>query len=210
MRRAIEAVNAERAAGTDIAPNDYLSTYVARGKAALERKTAEGADAELDAKGERQLKHQEELTVNTMVRRLDLAKAKSSLKDKFAPNWSEEVFRVVKVTKQRSKGLGNASFLYQIARTNGDAVAGSYRREELQIVPTMQDSWNPGVSKGREYIDKLRADNVISGWDSKHNRFERTGNKWSEQEVDKLGERAWKRGGMTREKTLRRLEQYMK
>ena len=55
MRRAIEAVNAERAAGTDIAPNDYLSTYVARGKAALERKTAEGADAELDAKGERQL-----------------------------------------------------------------------------------------------------------------------------------------------------------
>ena len=27
----------------------------------------EGADAELDAKGERQLKHQEELTVNTMV-----------------------------------------------------------------------------------------------------------------------------------------------
>eukprot|EP01046_Picozoa_sp_COSAG06_P001943 COSAG06_NODE_65_length_26676_cov_11.671107_10_plen_67_part_00 len=41
----------------------------------------------------------------TMVRRLDLAKAKASLKDKFAPNWSEEVFLVVKVTKQKSKGL---------------------------------------------------------------------------------------------------------
>eukprot|EP01043_Picozoa_sp_COSAG02_P020568 COSAG02_NODE_1019_length_15171_cov_7.663482_4_plen_96_part_00 len=38
------------------------------------------------------------------------------------PNWSEEVFRVTKVTKQKSKGLGNASFLYQIERTNGDAV----------------------------------------------------------------------------------------
>ena len=85
-----------------------------------------------------------------------------------------------------------------------------YRREELQIVPTMQDSWNPGVSKGREYIDKLRADNVISGWDSKHNRFERTGKTWAEREVDKLGENAWKRVGMTRERTLRRLEQYMK
>ena len=48
------------------------------------------------------------------------------------------------------------------------------------------------------------------GWDSKHNRFERTGNTWSEREVDKLGERAWKRVGMTRERTLRRLEQYMK
>ena len=55
-----------------------------QGKAALERKTAEGADAELDAKGERQLQRQEELTVGTMVRRLDLAKAKSSLKDKLA------------------------------------------------------------------------------------------------------------------------------
>ena len=28
--------------------------------------------------------------------------------------------------------------------------------------------------------------------------------------MDKLGERAWKRVGMTRERTLRRLEQYMK
>ena len=28
--------------------------------------------------------------------------------------------------------------------------------------------------------------------------------------MDKLGEKAWKRVGMTREKTLRRLEQYMK
>ena len=70
--RAIEAINEERAAGIDIAPNDYLRTFVTRGKAALERKTALGADAELDAKGERQLKHQEELTAGTMVRRLDL------------------------------------------------------------------------------------------------------------------------------------------
>jgi hypothetical protein len=29
----------------------------------------------------------------------------------------------------KSKGLGNASFLYQLGRTNGDAVKGSYRRE---------------------------------------------------------------------------------
>ena len=44
---------------------------------------------------------------------------------------------MTKVTKQKSKGLENASFLYQIARANGDAVKGSYRREELQVVPTM-------------------------------------------------------------------------
>ena len=37
-----------------------------------------------------------------------------------------------------------------------------------------------------------------------------TSNTWSEQQVDRLGENAWKRVGMTREKTLRRLEQYMK
>ena len=51
---------------------------------------------------------------------------------------------------------------------------------------------------------------MISGWDDKHNRFERTGDTWAEREVDKIGEKAWKRVGMTREKTLRRLEQYMK
>ena len=51
---------------------------------------------------------------------------------------------------------------------------------------------------------------MISGWDEKHNRFERTGETWAEREVDKLGEKAWKRVGMTRERTLRRLEQYMK
>ena len=53
-----------------------------------------------------------------MVRRKDLAKGKAELKGalKMRPNWSEEVFKVVKVTKQKSKGLGNASFLYQIAR----------------------------------------------------------------------------------------------
>ena len=57
---------------------------------------------------------------------------------------------------------------------------------------------------------KLRRDGTISGWDDKHNRYERTGKKWSEQQVDKLGEKVWKRVGMTRERTLRRLEQYLK
>ena len=66
----------------------------------------------------------------------------------------------------------------------------------------MRTEWNPGPSKGKAFIDKLRADNVISGWDEKHNRFERTGKTWSEREVDKLGENAWKRVGMTRERTL--------
>lgn len=36
---------------------------------------------------------------------------------------------------------------------------------QLQIVPSMRTDWNPRPSKGRDYIDKLRADNVISGWD---------------------------------------------
>lgn len=104
------------------------------------------------------------------------------------------MFRVTKVTKQKSKGLGNASFLYQIERTNGDPVKGSYRREELQIVPSMKNEWNPGVSKGRDYtstiivssIDKLRTEGTISNWDAKHNRFVRDGSTWAEQEIDKL------------------------
>ena len=53
-QHAIEAINSERAAGTDISPNDYLRTYVTRGKAALERKTAEGAEA-VGVRGEREI-----------------------------------------------------------------------------------------------------------------------------------------------------------
>jgi hypothetical protein len=62
----------------------------------------------------------------------------------------EYTFRPLKVTKQKSKGLGNAPFLYQIERTSGDAVKGSYRREELQIVPSMKEGssrQNTGVSQ---------------------------------------------------------------
>ena len=33
---------------------------------------------------------------------------------------------------------------------------GRYHREQLQIVPEMQTKWNPGKSKGRAFIDKLR------------------------------------------------------
>ena len=74
----------------------------------------------------------------------------------------------------------------------------------------MKDQWNPGVSKGRDYIDKLRTENTISKWDAKHNRFVRDGSTWAEQEIDKLDQSAWESANMTREKTLRRLEQYMK
>ena len=112
------------------------------------------------------------------------------------------------VTKQRSKGLGNASFLYQIGRTNGDAVKGSYQREELEVVPTMQDTWVGAPSKGRRYIDELRADGTISKWDEWHNHPMRDGSTWVEGEVDKLPEGSYK--GLRREQVLWRLEQYLK
>ncbi len=210
LRRAIDSVNREQTVGTDLSPNDYLKTFVTKGKVALERKTASGEDAALDQKGEQQLKRQEELTVGTMVRRKDLAKGKAELKGalKMRANWSTEVFKVVKVTKQKSKGLGNASFLYQIARTNGDPVKGSYRREELQIVPVMTDKWNPGPSRGREFIDRLRSEGIISKWDAKHNRPVRDGSTWVEQEIDKIPQESYR--GLRREQVLRRLEAYLK
>ena len=102
--------------------------------------------------------------------------------------FSQEVFTVASVSKQSRKGSGNVSYLYGLKRANGQAKEGRYHREQLQIVPEMRTEWNPGPSKGRAFIDKLRAENVISGWDSKHNRFERTGNTWSEREVDKIDE----------------------
>ena len=209
VRRAIEAINDEKAAGTDLSPNAYLRTYVTEGKAALERETADGDDAELDKDGKRQLARQAELTVGTMVRRKDLAKSKAELKGKLkmVPNWSEEVFRVTKVTTQKSKGLGNASYLYQIARTNGDAVKGSYRREELQIIPTMESEWY-GVTAGREHADELRRTGVITRYDEQAGEFVRDGTTWAEKEVARIPQTRY--GALRYEQVLRRLEQYMK
>ena len=82
--------------------------------------------------------------------------------------YSQEVFTVASVSKQSRKGSGNVSYLYGLKRANGQEKEGRYHREQLQIVPEMRTKWNPGPSKGRAFIDKLRAENVISGWDSKH------------------------------------------
>jgi hypothetical protein len=124
--------------------------------------------------------------------------------------FSEEIFTVSSVSRQKRRGGGNVSFLYGLKRANGQEKDGRYHLEQLQVVPEMKDTWNPGPSKGRAFVQKLRRDGTISGWDGRHNRYERTGNTWTEKEVDRLGEDTWKRVDMTRERTLRRLEQYMK
>ena len=72
----------------------------------------------------------------------------------------------------------------------------------------MEDSWNPGVSRGREYIDRLRAEGTITKWDGRHNRPVRDGSTWVEREIDKIPEASYK--GLRREQVLRRLEAYLK
>ena len=72
----------------------------------------------------------------------------------------------------------------------------------------MEDSWNPGPSKGRAFIDRLRAEGTITKWDEKHNRPVRDGSTWVEKEIDKLPEGSYK--GLRREQVIRRLEQYLK
>jgi hypothetical protein len=128
--------------------------------------------------------------VNTRVRLVNLATEKASLRGakKMQARFSEEVFTVASVSKQARRSGSNVSFLYGLKRANGQGKDGRYHREQLQIVPEMKDTWNPGPSKGRDFVQKLRRDGTISGWDEKHNRYERTGKTWSEQQVDKLGE----------------------
>ena len=64
------------------------------------------------------------------------------------------------------------------------------------------------MSRGREYIDQLRAEGTITKWDEKHNRPVRDGSTWVEREIDKLPEGSYK--GLRREQVLRRLEAYLK
>ena len=72
----------------------------------------------------------------------------------------------------------------------------------------MRDKWNPGPSKGRNFIDKLRADGIVSKWDEKHNRPVRDGTTWVEREVDKIPKADYE--GLRREQVIRRLEAYIK
>ena len=211
IARAMKANNDEVASGTGMTPNDYLRQHVKDGKRAVLDSTG-GDDKERTAKAERELERQAELTVGTRVRLVNLSTEKAELRGakKMQARFSEEVFTVATVSKRARRGGGNVSYLYGIKRANGQERDGRYHREQLQIVPAMEQEWNPGPAKGRALADRLRAEGTISGWDERHNRFERTGTTWAERRVDQLGESAWKRVDMTREKTLRRLEQYMK
>jgi hypothetical protein len=209
IARATKANNEEMAAGTGMSPNEYMKRFVRDGKQAVAREV-DGDDTERTAKAEREIEHQKELTAGTRVRLVNLATEKSSLRGakKMQARFSEEVFTVASVSKQARRGGGNVSYLYGLKRANGQEKDGRYHREQLQIVPEMKDTWNPGPSKGRAFVQTLRRTNVIPGFDERLNRYKRTGETWAEREVDKLGE-AWKRVGMTREKTLRRLTAYM-
>ena len=211
IARAVDANNDEVAAGTGMTPNDYMRQHVKDGKRAV-LADADGDDGERDAKAQRQLERQRALTVGSRVRLVNLATQKSELRGarKMQARFSEEIFTVSSVSRQKRRGGGNVSFLYGLKRANGQEKDGRYHLEQLQVVPEMKDTWNPGPSKGRAFVQKLRRDGTISGWDGRHNRYERTGNTWTEKEVDRLGEDTWKRVDMTRERTLRRLEQYMK
>ena len=183
IARAVEANNNEVAAGTGMTPNDYMERFVQDGKQSV-AKAVDGSDTERTAKAERELERQQELTVGTRVRLVNTATQKAELRGarKMQARFSQEVFTVASVSKQSRKGSGNVSYLYGLKRANGQEKEGRYHREQLQIVPEMRTEWNPGKSKGRPFIDELRRKNVISGWDEKHNRFERTGNTWSEQQ----------------------------
>ena len=156
IARATKANNKEVAAGTGMSPNEYMERFVRDGKQAVTREV-DGDDTERTAKAEREIEHQKELTVGTRVRLVNLATEKSSLRGakKMQARFSEEVFTVASVSKQARRGGGNVSYLYGLKRANGQDKDGRYHREQLQIVPEMKDTWNPGPSKGRAFLTEF-------------------------------------------------------
>ena len=88
--------------------------------------------------------------------------------------------------EEEGEGVGAA----ESATARGEVAVPSYRREELQIVPSMKNEWNPGVSKGRAFIDRLRAEGTITKWDARHNRPVRDGSTWVEKEIAGQGHAA--------------------
>lgn len=216
LKTTVDAYNNEVAVGTNKTPNNYMEIFLLDGTEGVTVNT--GTDKEKKEESERELKRQQEIKINTRVRVINRAREKAELKGllKMQGRFSLEIYTVTKITKGTTKGGGNLSYLYHLTRASGAPLVGpkgkplTFKREELLIVPEMESKWNSGGSKGREHIDRLRQEKIITKWDEKHNRPYRNGDTWSEREVDKIGESKWKPAGMTREKTLRRLEQYLK
>ena len=210
------AINNERVSTTGLTPNEAMKYYLnppneapadltPAEQAKLEKRTE---DEKKRAEAKQIVESSRKIQVGTAVRLVNLATQKASLrgKKKFEPRWSETVFRV----RQRNKRGGdtsNLSYAYKLEQTTGEPLEGSFKREELLVIPEMETEYLAGRSKAG-LSKKLSAENTIPRMQEVNGKWKSIldGSSWAEKQVAKLTD--GEVGTMTRAKLMWRLVAY--
>jgi hypothetical protein len=150
------------------------------------------------------------LEVGTAVRLVNMATQKASLrgKKKFEPRWSETVYRIHQ-RNRRGGETSNLTYAYQLEQMTGEPLTGTFRREELLVIPEMETEYLPGRSKAG-LSKKLSDEKVIPRLEKVNGKWKSVldGSSWAEKETAKL--KSEEVGDMNRTKLMWRLVTYMR
>ena len=218
LRKVTAAINDERVSTTGLTPNEAMKFYLnppeeapksltPAQQAKLEKRTE---DEKRRAAAKEVAEQSRKLEVGTAVRLVNMATQKASLrgKKKFEPRWSETVYRI-RQRNRRGDKTSNLTYAYKLEQLTGEPLTGTFRREELLVIPEMETEYLPGRTKAG-LSQKLSDDNTIpkltkidGKWKSVLN-----GDSWAEKEVAKLTDDEV--GDISREKLTWRLVAYMR
>ena len=198
---AAKAINNEVSAGKGKTPNEAMADWVRDGPQPKSDSEPRTEDDEKALKAKAQLARQKKLTEGSRVRLVNLSRQKASLtgKRKMETRWSEEIFVVDKVLKRGADTL-NIAYEYKLRRTNGQPKKGTYKREQLQLIPKLTTEWYGRAIKGK-WAELAKAGVVPK-------KGVRDGSSDAEQIIDSIPED--QRNGKSYEQLLGRLVQYLR
>ena len=152
-------------------------------------------------------KRMERLTVNSRIRLVNKATQKAELRGrrKMEPRWSEELY-TVRQANRRDGAAGNAAYTYKLSKSTGAPMDGTYQREELLLVPSLETEYLEGPPLPGSLARLERPD--TGGLRTIPQRGVRDGDTWAEQRVAELVD-AGQTGELTRSKLLWRLVSYL-
>ena len=218
LRNVTAAINDERVSTTGLTPNEAMKFYLnppeeapksltPAQQAKLEKRTE---DEKRRAEAKEVAEQSRKLEVGTAVRLVNMATEKASLrgKKKFEPRWSETVYRI-RQRNRRGGETSNLTYAYKLEQMTGEPLTGTFRREQLLVIPEMETEYLPGRTK-TGLSQKLSDDNTIQKLKKVDGKWKSVlnGDSWAEKQVAKLTTEEV--GGANREKLMWRLITYLR
>ena len=211
IKRAVAAINDEVATSTGMTPNEYMRSYLAKGVPKVEEGKPMTEDQKRKVEARADLEQQKKLVEGTRVRLVNLSREKAELlgQRKLEARWSEQVYEIDKRIK-RGADTDVMAYEYRIRQTNGVSVKGTYKREQLLVIPTLETEYladrtqKGSTAKLKGVIPRVESYTDADGkqkW-----RSAADGSSWAEKEVAKIQDI----GGLSKEKVLWRLVAYLR